>query len=279
MTCIGISFYVIARSQRTANEVSVHHCVALVRRLKSLVLVAYCVGVLAFFISLIVLCWMYIGNPNWQKLEGPPGVSGTRWATGFSSNPNESFCNPSAGGSASGLTGNPACDSCAQRDSNPQSPDRARAACGPGDYEFASRCRYIANGWDTPVVQPARVEPAISWCRARSLVIRRLTLRISLQVQADNQEMLVTCFNPYNQTQQERQRTIGHNVATSLTVAFCCVALGGFGAFLYVRHQFERLERIVVVEKKAPEILHSTELLERVTPDGGARAENFNNRQ
>ena len=68
-------------------------------------------------------------------------------------------------------------------------------------------------------------------------------------------------------------------MATSLTIAFCVVAIGGFCAFLYVRHQFQRLERIVVVEKKAPAILHSTELLERVTPEGAARADLFNNRQ
>ena len=45
----------------------------------------------------------------------------------------------------------------ALRGSNPQSPDPARPACWPGDYEFASRCRYalhIARGlWSQPTVR------------------------------------------------------------------------------------------------------------------------------
>lgn len=204
MTCIGISFYVIARSQQTANEVSVHHCVALVRRLKSLIMAAYFAGVTAFFTSLIVLCWMYIGNPNWRRLEGPPGSSGTRWATGYSNKPNSTqYCNAET---APGLTGNPACDS------------------------------YIANGWDAPVLQDSEGE------------------------------MLVTCFNPYNATQQAQQRDIGFNVALGLTLSFCLVAFLGFCAWVYVRGQFRRLEAIITTEKKQPAILHSTELLERVTP-------------
>ena len=58
MTCLGLSFYIIVRSQQTANEVSVTHTVALVRRLQSQIVCYYMVGMFAFFVSLLLLFWM-----------------------------------------------------------------------------------------------------------------------------------------------------------------------------------------------------------------------------
>lgn len=118
MTCLGLSFYIIVRSQSTANEVSVTHTVALVRRLQSHIVTHYMVGMLAFFASLLLLLWMYIGQPNWIPLPGEVGSDGstTRWATGTSAH------SKTCPTSVSGFTGNPACDT------------------------------YMANGWDTPVV-------------------------------------------------------------------------------------------------------------------------------
>lgn len=60
MTCLGLSFYVIVRSQRTANEVSVKHTVALVRQLKGNIISYYMFGMLAFFLSLLLLIWMCV---------------------------------------------------------------------------------------------------------------------------------------------------------------------------------------------------------------------------
>lgn len=65
MTCLGLSFYIIVRSQKTANEVSVMHTVALVRRLQSHIVSYYLVGMFAFFLSLILLLWMCAApSPN-----------------------------------------------------------------------------------------------------------------------------------------------------------------------------------------------------------------------
>lgn len=60
MTCLGLSFYIIVRSQATANEVSVTHTVALVRRLQSQIVTYYMVGMFAFFTSLLLLIWMCV---------------------------------------------------------------------------------------------------------------------------------------------------------------------------------------------------------------------------
>ena len=67
MICVGLSFYLIVVSQRTANEVSVVHTVALVRQLRhSYVGNAFKAGVFAFFSSLLLLVWMYIGHASKQ---------------------------------------------------------------------------------------------------------------------------------------------------------------------------------------------------------------------
>ena len=58
MICLGLSFYVIVRSQQSANEVSVKHTVALVRLHKANIQRYYMVGMLAFFVSLLLLVWM-----------------------------------------------------------------------------------------------------------------------------------------------------------------------------------------------------------------------------
>ena len=62
MTCLAVSFYIIVKSQATANEVSVAHTVALVRQLKSSIVAYYFSGMAAFFVSMILLIWMYIGR-------------------------------------------------------------------------------------------------------------------------------------------------------------------------------------------------------------------------
>jgi hypothetical protein len=117
MTCLGLSFYIIVKSQATANEVSVTHTVALVRQLQKGIVTYYMIGMFAFFTSLVLLIWMYFGRSNWITLPGEgPLNSTTRWATG------SSVDSPSCPLSATGVTGNPSCDS------------------------------YMANGWDTPVV-------------------------------------------------------------------------------------------------------------------------------
>jgi hypothetical protein len=114
MIAIGIGYYVTVRSEKSANEVSVRHTVALVRQLKGTVMCIYFVGLVAFLASLIALLWLYAGK-NWVPLEGPPGDEPTRFATGSTPTGTCSI-------DATGTTGDPACDA------------------------------YVANGWDTPIV-------------------------------------------------------------------------------------------------------------------------------
>ena len=58
MICIGLSFYIVVTSQRTANEISVTHTLALVRQLQSHIFFYYFMGLLAFFVSQGCLIWM-----------------------------------------------------------------------------------------------------------------------------------------------------------------------------------------------------------------------------
>lgn len=116
MTCLGLSSFIIVRSQRTANEVSVMHTVALVNRLKSNIVSYYMTGMVAFFLALILYVWMFIGQSNWIPLPGERRGSETVWATGTMQN------SKTCPLSVSQMTGNPACDS------------------------------YMANGWDVPVL-------------------------------------------------------------------------------------------------------------------------------
>ena len=120
MTCLGLSFYIIFRSQQTANEVSVTHTVALVRQLQRHIVAYYLLGMFAFFTSMLLLVWMYFGRHNWIPLEGEPGPNKTTiYATGsMSSGPTSKTCSLQM----SGFTGNPSCDS------------------------------YMANGWDVQAV-------------------------------------------------------------------------------------------------------------------------------
>jgi len=112
--CIGNSIHLVARSQRSANEVSVPHSTALVRKFKTYIMTAYCVAMLTFFASFLALIWMYIGTPNWVEVDGYV-------ATGASSS--HATCSTDQNSSMYGGTGNAPCDA------------------------------YIANGWDVPVVE------------------------------------------------------------------------------------------------------------------------------
>ena len=65
MICLSLSFYVNVASQGTANEVSVVHTVALVKRLRlSHVGNAFKAGVGAFCGSVLLLVWMYLGRAS-----------------------------------------------------------------------------------------------------------------------------------------------------------------------------------------------------------------------
>lgn len=57
MGCVMLSAYVVWKSQRTANDLSVRHTVALVRKIRMHIMSAYFVGMGSFFISfLFLLC-------------------------------------------------------------------------------------------------------------------------------------------------------------------------------------------------------------------------------
>ena len=201
MTCLGLSFYIIFRSQKTANEVSVKHTVALVRRLQSQIFSYYMVGMCAFFASLLLLIWMYVGQRNWIPLLGrATNDTSTRWATG--SSPNNEFCPTSKTGS----TGNPACDS------------------------------YMANGWDTPVVN------------------------------VDDGSMLVTCLNPYNSTQQAFQREVGAGIASAVTATFLMVGMVAFTSLHRVRVAFRNMCELPDVKAMAGQ---------RATPSGASGRPEF----
>lgn len=68
MSCIGVSFFVIFRSQKAANEVSVRHTVSLIRRAKTSIMASYFVGMSAFFSSFILCTFMYFAYPNWTEV-------------------------------------------------------------------------------------------------------------------------------------------------------------------------------------------------------------------
>lgn len=68
MSCIGVSFFVIFRSQKAANEVSVRHTVSLIRRAKTSIMASYFVGMAAFFSSFILCTFMYFAYPNWTEV-------------------------------------------------------------------------------------------------------------------------------------------------------------------------------------------------------------------
>jgi hypothetical protein len=104
ITTLALSVYLIVRSQKEANEVSVTHTVALLRRLKQFLLNYFIVGIASFFIALLLLLWRYLGHHNWIVLEGGPGKSNSRWASG--SYP----ASPTCPTSFTKLTGNPSCD-------------------------------------------------------------------------------------------------------------------------------------------------------------------------
>jgi hypothetical protein len=78
MSCVGLSFFVIFRSQKAANEVSVHHTVALVRRVKTSIMGTYFIGMAAFFASFILCAFMYFAYPNWTEISAPPRSEGAR---------------------------------------------------------------------------------------------------------------------------------------------------------------------------------------------------------
>jgi hypothetical protein len=106
MSCIGISFFVVYRSQRAANEISVRHTVALVRRTKTSIMNTYFIGLAAFFASFIIGAFMlfaYVRRPtarptrtqappptaapvcvfrrfpNWVEIDLPPTLEGARY--------------------------------------------------------------------------------------------------------------------------------------------------------------------------------------------------------
>merc|ERR1719230_664782 len=68
MACIGISFYVIVRSQQSALEVSVKLTVALVRQLAKGIMFMYLLAMFLFFLSAIATVWLFIGGMNWRFL-------------------------------------------------------------------------------------------------------------------------------------------------------------------------------------------------------------------
>lgn len=209
MTCLGLSFYIIFRSQKTANEVSVKHTVALVRRLQSQIFSYYMVGMCAFFGSLLLLIWMYVGQRNWVPLLGrTTGDPSLRWATG--SSPTSESCPTSK----TGYTGNPACDS------------------------------YMANGWDTPVVN------------------------------VDDGSMLVTCLNPYNSTQQAFQRDVGVSIATAVTITFVLVGVVAFASLHRVRGAFRNMCELPEVKAMAGQGSASTGRPEfiQMLPPGSQRS-------
>lgn len=204
MTCLGLSFYIIVRSQQTANEVSVTHTVALVRQLQSQIVFYYFMGVLAFFVSLLLIIIMYerallptpppccarlvvtplrvgryIGRHNWIPL--PPIIladNTTWWATG--STTTSTTCNTAQ----TGLTGNPSCDS------------------------------YIANGWDTPVLQ------------------------------TNTNEMLITCLNPYSSAHQHLQHVIGLTITIVAGITFVVMGVIGYSSFRQVRDAFQNMSQM-----------------------------------
>eukprot|EP00966_Prymnesium_polylepis_P190405 4412299-Prymnesium_polylepis.1 len=73
---------------------------------------------------------------------------------------------------------------------------------------------YAANGWDVPIVQ------------------------------TDSGEVLVTCLNPYNMTQQRAQRQVGTAFGIACILTFSITSLLGVGAFFSVRASFKRMEAL-----------------------------------
>lgn len=81
----------------------------------------------------------------------------------------------------------------------------------------------MANGWDTPVVT------------------------------TDAGEMLATCLNPYNATQQEFQRAVGVGVASAATATFILVGAIGLASLLRVKRAFRQMCALPEVKAMATE--------------------------
>ena len=122
MSSVMLSTYIIWKSQRSANDVSVRLTIALVRTLKMKVMITYFIGMGAFMFAFLTLIWIYIGQFNWVPLEVLDPGSATPFSKGYMPGAaNNSFCGPQTS-MGSGFTQDPSCDT------------------------------FAANGWDTPVV-------------------------------------------------------------------------------------------------------------------------------
>ena len=82
----------------------------------------------------------------------------------------------------------------------------------------------MANGWDTPVVT------------------------------TDANEMLATCLNPYNSTQQAFQRSVGVGIASAVTATVVLVGAVGVASYLRVRRAFRDMCHLPEVKAMASEV-------------------------
>ena len=123
MSSVMLSTFIVWKSQRAANDVSVRLTIALVRELKMRVMLTYFIGMGSFMFGFLTLIWIYIGQFNWVPLDilahnSSTPYSGWEDAIG----PRQPLCPGPQKDGSSGFTGDPACDT------------------------------FAANGWDTPVV-------------------------------------------------------------------------------------------------------------------------------
>lgn len=114
------SMYIVYRSQRSANDVSVRLTVALVRTVKTRVLVTYFIGMASFFVSFLVLCFIYFAQDNWIPLKtidghdvGRPFIKGKMLTASGNQHCKRGYPNAQTGfpSSVGGpFTGDPTCD-------------------------------------------------------------------------------------------------------------------------------------------------------------------------